>query len=226
MDSQQFHCHFKSHMKSSFHSLIPFLPLFIIIFDCRLSHFSAATANSGPQLNSSQLNSSLYPLCKDRTENTVSSNTYCVFTYPLLRNGFLYCCVRIPCCGNAFARPSLRNGLHNTVVYSPIAWQRLYMLPYRNVDCRIGLDMGVEGRTLALTENKIQVVKHAGSYITASSYWAGLHSGNALDSYSGCARFESWQRYRLTLYFSILLHWGTILIVKCFVCNATKSILS
>jgi hypothetical protein len=27
-DSLQFHCHFKSHMKSSFRSLIPFLPLF------------------------------------------------------------------------------------------------------------------------------------------------------------------------------------------------------
>jgi hypothetical protein len=27
-DLQQSHCHFKSHMKSSFHSLLPFLPLF------------------------------------------------------------------------------------------------------------------------------------------------------------------------------------------------------
>jgi hypothetical protein len=27
MDFSQSHCHFKSHMKSSFHSLIPFLPL-------------------------------------------------------------------------------------------------------------------------------------------------------------------------------------------------------
>jgi hypothetical protein len=109
-------------------------------------------------------------------------------------------------------RPSLRNGLHNTVVYSPIAWQRLYMLYYRNVDCRTGLNIGVEGRTPTLTENKTPVVKHAGCYITASSYWAGLHSGKAIDSYSRCVWFESWQGHRLTLYFSILLHWGAILL--------------
>jgi hypothetical protein len=39
-------------MKSSLHSLIPFLPLFSITFDCRLSQFSAATANSRTRLNS------------------------------------------------------------------------------------------------------------------------------------------------------------------------------
>jgi hypothetical protein len=41
-------------MKSSLHSFIPFLPLFSITFDCRLSQFSAATTNSGTQLSSSE----------------------------------------------------------------------------------------------------------------------------------------------------------------------------
>jgi hypothetical protein len=38
---------------SSWHSLINFLPLFSITFDCRLSQFSAAVAKSGTRLNSS-----------------------------------------------------------------------------------------------------------------------------------------------------------------------------
>jgi hypothetical protein len=33
----------------------------------------------------------------------------------------LYCCVRIRCRGNVFSDPLLINGLHNTVVYSPVA---------------------------------------------------------------------------------------------------------
>jgi hypothetical protein len=51
-DSYQSHCHFKSHMKSSLHSLILFLPIFSTTFDCRLSQFSAATANYGTRLSS------------------------------------------------------------------------------------------------------------------------------------------------------------------------------
>jgi hypothetical protein len=40
-------------MKSSLHSLIPFLSFFSFTFDCRLCSFSAATANFGTRLNSS-----------------------------------------------------------------------------------------------------------------------------------------------------------------------------
>jgi hypothetical protein len=42
----------------------------------------------------------------------------------------LCCCVRIRCSGNVFTEPLPRNGLHNTVVYSPIAQQRLYTPQY------------------------------------------------------------------------------------------------
>jgi hypothetical protein len=37
------------------HSLIPFLPQLSITFDCRVSQFSAATANSGTRLNSNPI---------------------------------------------------------------------------------------------------------------------------------------------------------------------------
>jgi hypothetical protein len=129
-------------MKSSLHSLIPFLSLFSNSFDCRLSQFYAATDKYGDSpnsiplqpssypgrlasrnsINSSQLNSSLQSLHTDQTENTVYKIPYCcVFTDPLLRKGFFYCCVRIRCRGNVFTDPLTRNGLHNTVVCSPIA---------------------------------------------------------------------------------------------------------
>jgi hypothetical protein len=51
-----------------------------------------------------------------------------VFTDLLHRSGFFYFCVRIRCRGNVFTDPFLRNGLHNTVAYSPIELQRLYIL--------------------------------------------------------------------------------------------------
>jgi hypothetical protein len=41
---------------------------------------------------------------------------------------YLYCCMRIRWCGNVFIDPLPKNGLHNTVVYSSNAPQRLYML--------------------------------------------------------------------------------------------------
>jgi hypothetical protein len=59
-DLYQSHCHFKSRMKSSLHSLISLLPLFPITFDCRLSQFSPATANSGTRLNSNSNQSHSY----------------------------------------------------------------------------------------------------------------------------------------------------------------------
>jgi hypothetical protein len=37
-DLEYSHCHFKSHMKSSFHSPIRFLPFFWIAFDCHLQN--------------------------------------------------------------------------------------------------------------------------------------------------------------------------------------------
>jgi hypothetical protein len=54
-------------MKSSLHSLIHFLPLFSVTSDCRLSQFSAPTANSGtqPSFNSSCVRSLLYSLGAD-----------------------------------------------------------------------------------------------------------------------------------------------------------------
>jgi hypothetical protein len=54
-------------MKYSLHGLIPLSPLFSITFDCRLSQFSAATANTGTRLNSSSscVRSSLYSLGAD-----------------------------------------------------------------------------------------------------------------------------------------------------------------
>jgi hypothetical protein len=57
----------KSHINSSLHCLLPFLPLFSIIFDCRFSQFIAATANFGTRLNSNSscLRSSLYSLGTD-----------------------------------------------------------------------------------------------------------------------------------------------------------------
>jgi hypothetical protein len=66
-DLQQSHCHFKSHMKSSLHSLIPFLPLFCscqfrtldsIQFLCSQAHILAGWRLES-RLSSSQLNSSL-----------------------------------------------------------------------------------------------------------------------------------------------------------------------
>jgi hypothetical protein len=58
--SWQSQCNFKSHMKSSLNSRIPFLSLFSIPFDCRLSQFSAATANSGTRLNSYSVSTAAY----------------------------------------------------------------------------------------------------------------------------------------------------------------------
>jgi hypothetical protein len=46
---------------------------------------------------------------------------FCVFSDPLLRNGFFYCCVRIRCRGNVFTDLFPRKGLHKTVVHSPLA---------------------------------------------------------------------------------------------------------
>jgi hypothetical protein len=62
--------------EASFAQPNSFLPLFSVTFHCRLSQFSAATANSGTRLNSncSCVRSSLYNLWSDRTENAVSSS--------------------------------------------------------------------------------------------------------------------------------------------------------
>jgi hypothetical protein len=69
-------------MRTSFHSLIPFLPLFSITFDCWLSKFPAAAANSGTRFNSysSCVRSSLYSLGAAPTENTASSIVACWLT--------------------------------------------------------------------------------------------------------------------------------------------------
>jgi hypothetical protein len=73
-------------MKSSLHSLIPFLPLFSITFDCRLSQFSAATAiSSHLSSRSSTLHSILaawdprYMAWGGLTENTASFIVSCWF---------------------------------------------------------------------------------------------------------------------------------------------------
>jgi hypothetical protein len=74
-------------MKSSLHSLISFLPLFSIPFDCRHSQFSAETANSGSRLNSNSscMRSSLCSLGADPRKHC-----------------FLCYCVLIHCCRDMF----------------------------------------------------------------------------------------------------------------------------
>jgi hypothetical protein len=78
----QSHCHFKSHMKSSFQSLIPFLPIFCncqfrkldsIKFLCPQAHIPAGWSLETllSTLYIAQLNYSLWPLCTDPTESTV-----------------------------------------------------------------------------------------------------------------------------------------------------------
>jgi hypothetical protein len=62
-DLSQSHCRFDSHMKFSFHSLIPFLPF-------RLSS-STAISRTRPNSNSSCVRSSLYSLGTDPAENIV-----------------------------------------------------------------------------------------------------------------------------------------------------------
>jgi hypothetical protein len=58
--------------------------------------------------------------------NWVAPNLFLVTTLhgPSRKHRFqqlLYCCARICCSGNVFTDPLPRNGLHNTVVYSPVA---------------------------------------------------------------------------------------------------------
>jgi hypothetical protein len=77
-DLQQSHCNFKSHMKSSFYRLTPFLTSFCncqfrrldsIQFLCSQAHIPAGwRLETG--LHSTQLNSSSQSLCTDHAENT------------------------------------------------------------------------------------------------------------------------------------------------------------
>jgi hypothetical protein len=75
-------------------------------------------------------------VCTDRTENTFSSNPYCfMFTDPLLRNGFFYCCVRMRCRGNVFNEQLPSDGRLLWVHYSG------FRAAYRNIisyECWIG----------------------------------------------------------------------------------------
>jgi hypothetical protein len=79
-------------MKSSLHSLITFFPLFSITFDCRLSQFSAATANSGTRLNS---HSRVRDLLYDK---------------PLETNSHQFFFQLIPWCHNPYVTFSLTRG--------------------------------------------------------------------------------------------------------------------
>jgi hypothetical protein len=123
-------------MKSTLHSLIPFLPLFSITFDCRLSQFSAATASYGTQLhsNSSCVRSSLRSLGQDPTENTTFSIVASRFTAAEM-------CLPHSCVATSAARTHWQRRLQHLFyccVTSPRTWRvpllRVYGPPPSN-DC-------------------------------------------------------------------------------------------
>jgi hypothetical protein len=72
---QQYHCHFTSHIKTSFHCLISFLQLFSTQFSFSASKLiprQARVSKLDSSLHCCQLrNSSLLPLYTEQAENTV-----------------------------------------------------------------------------------------------------------------------------------------------------------
>jgi hypothetical protein len=103
-------------MKSSSHSLIPFLPLFSITFNCRLSQFSAATVISGTRLNSNSscVRSSLYSLGADPQKTPLSL----LLRVDSLLQRYVYCTVALlwptenSACNTAFI-DTWRHSLHD-----------------------------------------------------------------------------------------------------------------
>jgi hypothetical protein len=120
MDLSRSHCNFKSHMKSSLHSLIPFLPL---LCSCQFRRFNSTTLDycSTPLLfcfysyYSCPAEHFLQPFCTDPTENTDFYCQECVFTNPLPSNGCPYILRRVCLCGNVFSEslPSNSYTRHN-----------------------------------------------------------------------------------------------------------------
>jgi hypothetical protein len=91
-DLEQSHCHFKSHMQSSFHSLLPFLLLFC---SCRLNSISLLPSSYSGRLASRNLTRLRHinwtPIYNHFALTTQKTQPfYCwevVFTAPLHRNG-------------------------------------------------------------------------------------------------------------------------------------------
>jgi hypothetical protein len=126
-------CNFKSHMKPSFHSLIPFLPIFCssqfrrldsVQFFCSHAHIPAdwrleTRLFASLYYCSMPPNTSLQPLCMDLTGNTFSC--WSVFTAPLRRGPHRNwpLLLRRLYCGHVFTEPFVSNGhtSHNIKMY-------------------------------------------------------------------------------------------------------------
>jgi hypothetical protein len=112
-DLSQSHCNFKSHMKPSFRSLIPFLPLF---GSYQLNSIPSSSPRSLESRNSTRL---LRLLCSAKHVRITTlhgprrkNSLYCwegLFTDPLSSNWHpIVACVRL--CGNVFTESLPSNG--------------------------------------------------------------------------------------------------------------------